>query len=258
MTTTNTTDIALKNHLLAALPVDEFERIEPTLEIVSLPLGKVLYESGDKMTHIYFPTTAIISLLYVMQNGGTAEIGIAGNNGLVGIALFMGGETTSNRAVVQSAGDAVRMKAKDLQNAFALGGVFQKILLRYTQSFMTQIAQTAVCNRLHSVEQQLCRWLLINHDQLESNKLVMTHDLIANMLGVRREGVSIAAGHLQKKGLIKYVRGTITMLDREELEAAVCECYEVVMDEYDRLLGQYISINRDSRNKPPLIVKAGM
>ena len=153
--TATTTNIALKNHLLAALPVDEFERIEPTLEIVSLPLGKVLYESGDKMTHIYFPTTAIISLLYVMQNGGTAEIGIAGNNGLVGIALFMGGETTSNRAVVQSAGDAVRMKAKDLQNAFALGGVFQKILLRYTQSFMTQIAQTAVCNRLHSVEQQL-------------------------------------------------------------------------------------------------------
>jgi len=170
----------------------------------------------------------------------------------------MGGETTSNRAVVQSAGDAVRMKARDLQTAFALGGVFQKILLRYTQSFMTQIAQTAVCNRLHSVEQQLCRWLLINHDQLQSNKLVMTHDLIANMLGVRREGVSIAAGHLQRKGLIKYVRGTITMLDREELEAAVCECYKVVMDEYDRLLGEYISINRDSRNKPLLVVKTGM
>jgi CRP-like cAMP-binding protein len=254
----NNTNIALKNHLLAALPNDEFERIEPNLEPVSMPLGKVLYESGDKMTHIYFPTTAIISLLYIMENGATAEIGIAGNNGLVGIALFMGGETTSSRAVVQSAGDSVRMKAKDLQTAFALGGVFQNILLRYTQSFMTQISQTAVCNRLHTVEQQLCRWLLINHDQLESNKLVMTHDLIANMLGVRREGVSIAAGHLQQKGLIKYVRGTITMLDRVKLEAAVCECYQVVMDEYDRLLGEYISINRDPRNKPPLVVRAGI
>lgn len=258
MSESNTVDVALKNHLLAALPTVELERIAPSLEAVSLPLGKVLYESGDKMTHIYFPTTVIISLLYIMENGGTAEIGIAGNNGLVGIALFMGGETTSSRAVVQSAGDAVRMKAKDLQTAFALGGVFQNILLRYTQSFMTQISQTAVCNRLHTVEQQLCRWLLINNDQLESNKLVMTHDLIANMLGVRREGVSIAAGHLQKKGLIKYSRGTITMLDREKLEAAVCECYQVVMDEYDRLLGEYISINRDSGDKPPLIVKASL
>jgi len=244
MPTTEPHISGLRNHLLAALPASEFNRIEPTLEPVSLALGEVLYESGDRLTHIYFPTTAIISLLYIMQNGGTAEIGIAGNDGLVGIALFMGGETTSSRAVVQSAGEAVRMKAKDLQEAFALGGVFQNLLLRYTQSLMTQISQTAVCNRLHSVEQQLCRWLLINHDQLQTNELVMTHELIANMLGVRREGVSIAAGHLQEIGLIKYVRGTITILDRSRLEAAGCECYKVVKDEYDRLLGEYIPRNR--------------
>ena len=238
------TNNSLKNHLLAALPAAEFARIESRLEPVSLSLGEVLYESGDRMTHVYFPTTAIISLLYIMQNGATAEIGIAGNNGLVGIALFMGGETTSNRAIVQSAGNAVRMKAAEMQEAFALGGVFQNVLLRYTQSLMTQISQTAVCNRLHSVEQQLCRWLLINHDQLQTDKLVMTHDLIANMLGVRREGVSIAAHHLQEKGLIRYVRGTITILDRPGLEQAVCECYKVVMDEYDRLLGAYVPRNR--------------
>ena len=237
-------DVSLNNHLLAALPATEYARIKPNLEPLSLALGDVLYESGDRMTHMYFPTTAIISLLYIMENGATAEIGIAGNNGLVGIALFMGGETMSNRAIVQSGGDAVRMKATDVQKAFALGGVFQNVLLRYTQSLMTQISQTAVCNRLHSVEQQLCRWLLINHDQLQTDKLVMTHDLIANMLGVRREGVSIAAEHLQEQGLIKYVRGTITILDREGLERAACECYKVVMDEYDRLLGKYIPTNR--------------
>ena len=238
------TNNSLKNHLLAALPQSEFVRIEPSLESVSLALGEVLYESGDRMTHVYFPTTAIISLLYIMQNGATAEIGIAGNNGLVGIALFMGGETTSNRAVVQSGGDAARMKAADVRTAFELGGVFQSVLLRYTQSLMTQISQTAVCNRLHSVEQQLCRWLLINHDQLQTDKLVMTHDLIANMLGVRREGVSIAAHHLQEAGLIRYVRGTIIVLDRKGLERAVCECYKVVIDEYDRLLGAYVPKNR--------------
>ncbi len=193
--TANTVE-GLKNHLLAALPQDEFKKIKSSLEPVSLSLGEVLYESGDKLTHVYFPTTAIISLLYIMENGATAEIGIAGNNGLIGIALFMGGETTSSRAVVQSAGDAVRMKGSAIKKAFAQGGVFQNILLRYTQSLMTQISQTAVCNRLHSVEQQLCRWLLINHDQMQTDRLVMTHDLIANMLGVRREGVSIAAGHL--------------------------------------------------------------
>ena len=176
-----------------------------------------------------------------MENGSTAEIGMAGNDGLVGIALYMGGSTTPSRAVVQSAGNAFRMRSHALNDEFSRGGVFQKILLRYTQSLMTQISQTAVCNRLHSVEQQLCRWLLINHDLLQTNKLIRTHDLIANMLGVRREGVSIAAGHLQQMGLIKYVRGTITMLDRDALEKAACECYRVVKDEYDRLLGKYIS-----------------
>lgn len=237
-------DNALMNHLLAALPAEEFERLKPDLEPVSLVLGVVLYESGEQLQYIYFPTTAIVSLLYIMENGSTAEIGMAGNDGLVGVALFMGGSTTPSRAVVQSAGNAFRLRSKTLQTAFGSGGVFQKILLRYTQSLMTQISQTAVCNRLHTVEQQLCRWLLINHDLLQTNKLIMTHDLIANMLGVRREGVSIAAGNLQKKGLIKYVRGTITMLDREGLEAAACECYQVVKDEYDRLLGTYISKNR--------------
>ena len=236
---------ALKNHLLAALPKAEFVRLEPHLESVSLPLGKVIYESGDKMTHVYFPTTAIISMLYIMKNGGTAEIGIAGNNGLIGSALFMGSESTSSRAVVQSTGDGVRIKAKALQTEFDRGGLFQKLLLRYTQTLMTQIAQTAVCNRLHNVDQQLCRWLLINHDQLETNKLVMTQELIANMLGVRREGVTFAAKKLQEKGVIKYVRGTITMLDRKGLEAAACECYQIVMDEYDRLLGKYIPVNRN-------------
>jgi CRP-like cAMP-binding protein len=238
------TDDARMNHLLGALPEDEFERLVLDLEPVSLPLGKVIYESGEQLEYIYFPTTAIISLLYIMENGSTAEIGMAGNDGLVGIALFMGGSTTPNRAVVQSAGNALRLRSKALKFEFGLGGTFQNILLRYTQYLMTQISQTAVCNRLHSVEQQLCRWLLINHDLLQTNKLIMTHDLIANMLGVRREGVSIAAGNLQKKGLIKYVRGTITMLDRKSLETVVCECYAVVKEEYDRLLGKYISKNR--------------
>ncbi len=237
------TDDAQLNHLLAALPADEFARLKSGLEPVSLPLGKVIYESGEHLEYIYFPTTAIISLLYVMENGATAEIGMAGNDGLVGVALFMGGSTTPNRAVVQSAGNAFRLRSKALKFEFGLGATFQNILLRYTQYLMTQISQTAVCNRLHSVEQQLCRWLLINHDLLQTNKLIMTHDLIANMLGVRREGVSIAAGNLQKKGLIKYVRGTITMLDRKELEGVVCECYAVVKQEYDRLLGKYVSKN---------------
>jgi CRP-like cAMP-binding protein len=238
------TDNALSNHLLAALPADEFARLEPDMEPTSLALGEVIYESGEQLEYVYFPTTAIISLLYIMENGSTAEIGMTGNDGLVGIALFMGGSTTPNRAIVQSAGNAFRLPSKALQSAFGLGGTFQNLLLRYTQYLMTQISQTAVCNRLHSVEQQLCRWLLINHDLLHSNKLVMTHELIANMLGVRREGVSIAAGHLQQKGLIHYVRGTITMLDRAALESAVCECYQVVKDEYDRILGTYVSKNR--------------
>lgn len=238
------TDDAQMNHLIAALPEDEFTRINPSLEPVSLSLGEVIYESGEQLEYIFFPTTAIISLLYIMENGSTAEIGMSGNDGLVGIALYMGGSTTPSRAVVQSAGNAFRMPSKALKEEFTRGGVFQKVLLRYTQSLMTQISQTAVCNRLHTVEQQLCRWLLINHDLLRTNKLIMTHDLIANMLGVRREGVSIAAGRLQEKGLIKYVRGTITMLDREALELAACECYRVVRDEYDRLLGTYIPESR--------------
>ncbi len=239
-----------QNHLLEALTAEDFARIESQLEFVELPLGKVLYESGDKMSHIYFPTTAIISLLYIMENGGTAEIGIAGNNGLIGMALYMGGETTSSRAVVQSAGGAVRMTAADLRVEFARGGLFQNLLLRYTQSLMTQISQTAVCNRLHSIQQQLCRWLLINHDQLASDKLVMTHDLIANMLGVRREGVTQAAGTLQEMGIIKYSRGTITMLDRKALESVACECYQVVSTEYDRLLGEYLRTNLPDRIAP--------
>ena len=236
-------DDARMNHLLAALPDDEFARLKSSLEPVLLPLGKVIYESGEQLEYIYFPTTAIISLLYIMENGSTAEIGMAGNDGLVGIALFMGGSTTPNRAVVQSGGNAFRLRSKALQLEFQLSGEFQNILLRYTQYLMTQISQTAVCNRLHSVEQQLCRWLLINHDLLQTNKLIMTHDLIANMLGVRREGVSIAAGNLQREGVIKYVRGTITMLDRKGLESMTCECYQVVKEEYDRLLGKYISKN---------------
>ncbi len=244
MPTAKHTDNARMNHLLAALPPDEFDRLKPDLEAVSLSLGEVIYESGEQLDYIYFPTTAIISLLYIMENGSTAEIGMAGNDGLVGIALFMGGSTTPSRAVVQRAGNAFRLRSKTLQTVFGFGGVFQKILLRYTQALMTQISQTAVCNRLHSVEQRLCRWLLINHDLLQTNKLIMTHDLIANMLGVRREGVSIAAGHLQKQGLIKYARGTITMLDRTGLEAAACECYKVVKQEYDRLLGKHVSRNQ--------------
>ncbi len=238
------TDNTRLNHLLAALPAEEFDRLMSDLKPVNLELGEVIYESGEHLEYIYFPTTAIISLLYIMENGSTAEIGMAGNDGLVGIALYMGGSTTPNRAVVQSAGNAFRLSSKALKFEFGIGGIFQNILLRYTQYLMTQISQTAVCNRLHTVEQQLCRWLLINHDLLQTNKLIMTHDLIANMLGVRREGVSIAAGRLQKKGLIKYVRGTITMLDRKALQSAACECYGVVKEEYDRLLGTYISKNQ--------------
>ena len=224
------------NRLLGRLPGDEYERIQPYLEPVSFTLGEVIYESGGQQSYIYFPTTAIISLLYMMENGSSAEMGVAGNDGLVGIALFMGGDTVPNRAVVQSAGDAFRMTTKVLQAEFARGGMFQRLLLRYTQALMTQMSQTAVCNRLHSVEQQLCRWLLLSRDRLDTDELVMTQELIANMLGVRREGVTHAAGRLQEKGLISYVRGRITMLDRSGLEANVCECYQVVKDEYGRLL----------------------
>ncbi len=228
----------VENRLLAALPGEERKRLLPDLEPVSFSLGDVVYEAGGYIDSVYFPTSAIVSLLYIMENGATAEIGVTGYEGVIGIALFMGGETMPNRAVIQSAGSALRMNKNALQSEFARGGMFQSSLLRYTQALMTQISQTAVCNRLHSVEKQLCRWLLLNHDRLRTDKLVMTHDLIANMLGVRREGVTVAARKLQERGLISYVRGTITLLDRQGLETEVCECYQVVKSEYDRLLEQ--------------------
>jgi CRP-like cAMP-binding protein len=229
-------EFLVENRLLAALPEAERERLLPNMELASLTLGQVIYESGGQMSHVYFPTNSIISLLYLMANGTTAEIGVTGYEGMVGISLFMGGDTTPNRAVAQSAGNAYKMKAKALQTEFVKGGTFQQLLLRYTQALITQISQTAVCNRLHSIDQQLCRWLLLSYDRLPSDKLVMTQNLISNMLGVRREGITIAARHLQEQGVITYVRGTITLLDRPRLEATVCECYQVVKNEYDRLL----------------------
>ncbi len=232
---------AQKNYLLAALPADEFARLKSKLEFVSFKLGDVIYESGDKMDYVYFPTTAIVSMLYVMENGATAEIGVIGNDGLIGNALFLGGNTTTSRAIIQSVGDAFKMKAADAKAEFKLAGRFQEMMLRFTQALMTQISQTAVCNRLHPVEKQLCRWLLLSHDRLDSNDLVMTHDLISNMLGVRREGVTLAAQKLARRKLIKNVRGTISIIDRKGLEEAVCECYEVVNNEYNRLLGRGMS-----------------
>jgi CRP-like cAMP-binding protein len=228
---------SVENRLLAALPADQYERLRLRLQPVEFALGEVVYEFAGQLDYVFFPTTSIISLLYTMENGVSAEMGLTGNDGVVGIALFMGGGTMPNRAVVQSAGGALRMKAKVLQDEFALGGNFQQLLLRYTQALITQISQTAVCNRLHSVEQQLCRWLLLSHDRLKTDELVMTQELIADMLGVRREGVTVAAGRLQDAGAISYVRGHIQILDRQKLEAKVCECYGVVKDELDRLLG---------------------
>jgi CRP-like cAMP-binding protein len=201
-----------------------------------MPLGEVLYESGSQLSHVYFPTTCIVSLLYVMEDGASAEIAVVGNEGLVGVALFMGGETTPSRALVQSAGYGYRLKGQLLKQEFNRAGAVQHLLLRYTQALLTQMAQTAVCNRHHSVEQQLCRWLLLSLDRLRSNELTMTQELIANMLGVRREGVTGAAGHLQSRGLIHYNRGRIRVLDRPRLEAEACECYAVVKRECDRLL----------------------
>ena len=225
-----------QNRLLAALPDEDYARLLPDLEPISMPLGWVVYESGAHMRYVYFPTTSIVSLLYVMESGASAEIAIAGNEGLVGISLFMGGETTTNRAVVQSAGEGFRVKASALKREFALGGELQRLALRYTQALITQTAQTAVCNRHHSVDQQLCRWLLLSMDRLPGNELMMTQELIANMLGVRREGVTAAAGQLQAAGLIHYSRGHITILDRPKLEKRACECYGVVKKEFDRLL----------------------
>ena len=225
-----------RNHLLASLPATDYDRLLPNLEAIDLPLGMVLYESGGTLGYVYFPTDSIISLLYVMQDGASAEIAVTGFEGLVGIALFMGGDTTPSRAVVQSAGSGYRLKAELLKKEFDNGGALQHLALRYTQALITQMAQTAVCNRHHTVEQQLCRWLLLSLDRLPSNELVMTQELIANMLGVRREGVTEAAGRLHKSGLIRYTRGHIVVLDRSRLEARVCECYAVVKTEYDRLL----------------------
>jgi CRP-like cAMP-binding protein len=225
-----------QNHLLAALSAPEAERVFPHLQLVPMPLGKVLYESGDTLRHVYFPTDCIVSLLYVMEDGASAEISVVGNEGLVGIALFMGGETTPSRAIVQSAGQAYRLVGQRLKDEFYRSGAMQLLLLRYTQALITQMAQTAVCNRHHSVDQQLCRWLLLSLDRLASNRLTMTQELIANMLGVRREGVTEAAGKLQKAGVISYSRGEITVLDRPRLEAMCCECYAVVKKESDRLL----------------------
>jgi CRP-like cAMP-binding protein len=225
-----------KNHLLSVLPKADCERLAPHLELVPMPLGKAVYESGDQLNHVYFPTTAIVSLLYELENGASAEIAVVGYEGIVGIALFMGGDTMPNRAVVQSAGQAYRLQSQFLKQEFGRAGAFQHLLLRYTLALLSQMAQTAVCNRHHSVDQQLCRWLLLSLDRLPANQLNMTQELIANMLGVRREGVTEAAGRLQSAGLIHYTRGHIAVLDRPGLEARVCECYEVVRQEFLRLL----------------------
>jgi CRP-like cAMP-binding protein len=225
-----------QNHILAALPLEDYARLLPDLELIPMPLGWAVYESGGHMSYLYFPTTSLVSLLYVMEDGASAEIAITGNEGLVGISLFMGGETTPSRAVVQSAGNGYRLSANVAKREFAAGGHLQHLALRYPQALITQMAQTAVCNRHHALEKQLCRWLLLSIDRLEGDELKMTQELIANMLGVRREGVTEAAGKLQADGLIQYARGHIKVVDRAGLEKRVCECYAVVKNEYDRLL----------------------
>src|SRR5271170_2148524 len=225
-----------KNRLLASLPNLEWQRWSTALELIDMPLGQVLYEPGVALTYVYFPLTSIVSLLYVMENGASAEIAVVGNEGIVGVSLFMGGESTPSRAVVQSAGSGCRLKAQVLKDEFNQAGAVLHLLLRYTQALITQMAQTAVCNRHHSLDQQLCRWLLLSLDRLQGNELVMTQELIANMLGVRREGVTEGALKLQSAGLIRYARGRIRVLDRQGLERRTCECYAVVKKEYDRLL----------------------
>ena len=225
-----------QNYLLAALPAEQQERLRPHLERVKLSLGQVLYESGDSLPYVYFPTDSIVSLLYVMENGASAEISVVGNEGIVGISVFMGGASTPSRAVVQSAGSAYRLSSARLKAEYNFHGPLMELLLRYTQSLITQMAQTAVCNRHHSIDQQLCRWLLLSLDRLPSDCLIMTQELIANMLGVRREGVTEAAGKLQRLGVIEYSRGHIRVLDRSHLERLSCECYAVVKKEVDRLL----------------------
>jgi CRP-like cAMP-binding protein len=230
-----------QNHLLAALPATDFARVQTRLKLVPLRLGEVIYEPGSQLRHLYFPTTAIVSLLYIMSDGASAEIAVVGNDGILGIALFMGGETTPSRAVVQSAGHAYRLAGDVLKDEFNRAGALQHLLLRYTQALLTQMAQTAVCNRHHTLDQQLCRWLLVSLDRVSGNELFMTQELIANMLGVRREGVTEAAGKLQAAGLIKYTRGHIIVTDRAGLEARACECYSVVKNESDRLLPDRIA-----------------
>ena len=231
------------NWVLDSLPNANYERLAPNLKPVSLSLGKVIYESGGRMDHVFFPTTAHISLLYTMLNGSTAEVGLVGNEGVLGIAHFMGGETTPNRAVVQGSGEGLKLSVPAMQEEFARGGEFQQLLLRYTMALITQISQTAVCNRLHSVEKRLCRWLLMTHDRANSDQLQSTQEFISNMLGVRREGVTHAAGNLQQRGLISYVRGNIKILDRAGLEQHVCECYKVVIKEQNRLYSLATSVS---------------
>jgi len=225
-----------QNHLLAALPAEIFERISPHLELIPMPLGEVLYESGGQLQHVYFPTTAIVSLHYIMEDGASAEIAGVGNEGVLGISLFMGGNTTPSRAIVQTAGYGYRLKGQLMVEEFNCAGSMMRLMLRYTQALITQMSQTAVCNRHHSIEQQLCRWLLLTLDRLPSNELTMTQELIASMIGVRREGITGTAGDLQRAGLISYRRGHITVLDRSGLESRACECYLVVKKEFHRLL----------------------
>lgn len=227
---------ARANRLLEKLPDEDYARLLPSLEFVNLAVGEILYNSGDEMTYLYFPTTSIVSLLYTTENGSTAEMGLAGRCGTIGIAIFMGGKTTPNQAIVQIAGGAFRIRAKILQDEFARGGSLQMLLLRYTQSLITHISQTAICNRLHTFEQRLCRWLLFSHDCLQTDEIILTQEIISHLLGVRREGVTVAAGRLQEAGVISYVRGHIRILDRSKLERCACECYAVVRDEYERLL----------------------
>jgi len=236
-----------QNHILAALPAEDYARLLPDLELIPMPLGWAVYESGGHLGYLYFPTTSIVSLLYVMESGASAEIAVTGNEGMVGISLFMGGGSTPSRAVVQSAGNGYRLKASVLKREFALGTHLQHLALSFTQALITQMSQTAVCNRHHTLDQQLCRWLLISIDRLPANELHMTQELIANMLGVRREGVTEAAGHLQNDGLIQYRRGHITIIDRRGLEKRVCECYAVVKKEYDRLLPYEMIVRKDRR-----------
>ncbi len=232
----STTHDPNQNHLLAAMLDAEYDRLAPHLELIEMPLGDVLYESGDKLRHIYFPSTSIISLHYVLEDGASSEIAGVGNEGMVGISMFMGGNSTPSRAVVQTGGHGYRLMSPILMEEFNRAGAVMRLLLRYTQALITQMSQTAVCNRHHSVEQQLCRWLLLTLDRMPTNELTMTQELIANMLGVRREGVTEAAGRLQERGLIRYRRGHITVLDRAGLEDNVCECYEVVRKEFTRLM----------------------